>query len=141
MIEDRALKLVVVLAKAYKSYIGEVSSNLKTLGFSDSEFGALEYLYNRTKKVSAQELAKKILLTSGTTTYTIDKLVKRGYIIKEENSLDKRFIELSLTDEGNEIMKNLFPEHVKFLGNLNPLTEDESDTLIELLKKLGKTIR
>lgn len=139
-LHEDSLKLVVVLAKSYKSYIGKVDANLKSLGFSGSEFGALEYLYNRKDMVNLQELSQKILLTTGTTTYTIDKLIKRGFIKKKENNLDKRFIEISLTSAGKKIMQEVFPIHAEFLKELNPLDKEESNDLIELLKKLGKNV-
>lgn len=136
--DDNSLKLVVVIAKAYKSYIGRVHEHLKSLGFSGSEFGALEYLYNRKESVTAQELAKKILLTTGTTTYTIDKLVKRGLIKKKENGLDKRFLEITLTNQGKKIIQETFPKHEAFLKKLNHLSPEDTQSLISLLKKLGK---
>ena len=36
-------------------------------------------------------------------------------------------------------MQDLFPIHSSFLEKLNPLTEKESEELIVLLKKLGKS--
>ncbi len=134
-------KIVVVFAKAYKSYImGKVSSNFKTLaGLSGSEFGALEYLYHKNATASAQELSEKILLTTSTTTYTLDKLVKRGLIQKKENQYDKRFLEVSLTKDGQKLMNKIFPQHQEYLNNINPLSDEESEQLISLLKKLGKT--
>ena len=71
--------------------------------------------------------------------YTIEKLIKRGYISKKEGSFDKRFVEISLTKSGKKIMQELFPIHSSFLEKLNPLTEKESEELIVLLKKLGKS--
>ncbi len=137
--DNNSLKLVVVLSKAHNAYIKKVKANIKSLGFSGSEFGALEYLYNKKSVVSVQELSEKILLTTATTAYTIEKLIKRGYISKKEGSFDKRFVEISLTKSGKKIMQDLFPIHSNFLEKLNPLTEKESEELIVLLKKLGKS--
>ena len=137
--DNNSLKLVVVLSKAHNAYIKKVKANIKSLGFSGSEFGALEYLYNKKSVVSVQELSEKILLTTATTAYTIEKLIKRGYISKKEGSFDKRFVEISLTKSGKKIMHDLFPIHSNFLEKLNPLTEKESEELIVLLKKLGKS--
>ena len=36
-------------------------------------------------------------------------------------------------------MQNIFPIHADFLEKLNPLTDEESEQLITLLKKLGKS--
>lgn len=137
--DNNSLKLVVVLSKAHNAYIKKVKANIKSLGFSGSEFGALEYLYNKKSVVSVQELSEKILLTTATTAYTIEKLIKRGYISKKEGSFDKRFVEISLTKSGKKIMQDIFPIHSSFLEKLNPLTEKESEELIVLLKKLGKS--
>ncbi len=132
-------KIVVVLAKAYKSYFNKLSSNFKELGsFTASEFGALEYLYHCKKPVSSMLLSDKILLTTSTTTYTITKLIKRNLIQKKENEFDKRFIEITLTDKGKKLMDKIFPIHQQFVESINPLTENEAQQLISLLKKLGK---
>ena len=136
--DSNSLKLVVVLTKAYNSYTKKVKTKIKSLGFSGSEFGALEYLYNKKNFVSVQELSEKILLTTSTTAYTIDKLIKRGLINKKENSFDKRFVEIYLTKEGKKAMEKFFPIHSDFLEKLNPLTDKETEELIKLLKKVGK---
>ena len=54
---NNRLKLVVILSKAHNAYIKKVKANIKSLGFSGSEFGALEYLYNKKSVVNVQELS------------------------------------------------------------------------------------
>lgn len=136
--DNSSVKLFVVFAKAYNSYTKKLKPNAKSLGFSVSEFAILQYLHSKQISVNVQELSDKILLSNSTTTYTIDKLIKRGLIDKKENSLDKRFVEIYLTKSGKKVIEEIFPFHVKFLEKLNPLTDKETEELIILLKKLGK---
>lgn len=136
--DNNSVKLFVVFAKAYNAYTKRLKTNAKYLGFSISEFAVLSYLYNKKNSVNVQELSDKILLSNSTTAYTIDKLIKRELVDKKENSLDKRFVEIYLTKLGKKAIEEIFPTHVRFLEKLNPLTDEETEELIALLKKVGK---
>lgn len=137
----QSLKLYIVLSRANKA-INEVTNQFfHDKGLNPTEFAVLELLYHKGRQ-PLQQIGNKILLASGSITYVIDKLEKRGYLKRVSCPSDRRVTFADITEEGAKFMQQLFPEHEKNLHELlNVLTPEEKDTAIELLKKLGLSIK
>jgi DNA-binding MarR family transcriptional regulator len=64
----------------------------------------------------------------------VDRLLTRGYIERNENSLDRRVKMISLTDEGKQLRTRLFEEMAAFqMPEFNSLDIDQQSQLRELL--------
>ena len=140
--EDQAssLKLFVVLSKAYKSLMDQAVKDMKSYGLASAEFMVLEVLYHRTR-IPLQQIGEKILVTSGSITYNIDKLEKKGLLKRVPCSEDRRVTYAEITDAGRELFDEIFPRHVSSIHSLmNGLDKGEKDQAIKLLKKLGKGV-
>ncbi|KGR73714.1 MarR family winged helix-turn-helix transcriptional regulator [Ureibacillus sinduriensis] len=137
----QSLKLYIVLSRANKA-INEVTNQFfQQQGLNPTEFAVLELLYHKGRQ-PLQQIGNKILLASGSITYVIDKLEKRGYLNRVSCPSDRRVTFAEITESGAEFMKKLFPEHEENLHELlSVLTPEEKDTAIELLKKLGLSIK
>lgn len=137
----QSLKLYIVLSRANKA-INEVTNQfIQDKGVNPTEFAVLELLYHKGRQ-PLQQIGNKILLASGSITYVIDKLEKRGYLKRVSCPSDRRVTFADITEEGSQFMQELFPEHEQNLHKLlDVLTPEEKDTAIELLKKLGLSIK
>ena len=132
------LKLVIAMARSYNNIFNKIDRNIKSFGLTSSEFGVLEFLYHKGDK-PVQEIAKKILVTSGTITYVINKLIEKEYVERKQCSKDKRIFYIHLTEHGERKMANIFPEHKKFLNELfQGLEKGEKKLLIDKLRKMSK---
>ncbi len=68
----------------------------------------------------------------------IDNLEKRGYVRRERKKEDRRFMMVRLTDEGFELISNVFPPHAAVIAReMSVLSTREQETLAQLCKKLG----
>lgn len=86
-------------------------------------------------------MAEKILVTSGTVTYVIDKLERRGLVGRKRCDKDKRVFYVQLTEDGAKLMENIFPIHEAYLESLlGGLPEKSKQQLIENLILLQTTI-
>jgi len=138
--DDQAvsLKLLVVLSKAYKTVTDLAVKDMKQYGLSSSEFTILEVLYAK-RRIPLQQIGEKILITSGSITYNIDKLEQKGLLKRVPCVEDRRVIYAELTAAGDELFDRIFPDHAAVIHSvMNGVSEDEKLELIELLKKLGK---
>ncbi|MFC5543166.1 MAG: MarR family transcriptional regulator [Bacilli bacterium] len=137
----QSLKLYIVLSRANKA-INEVTNQFfQQNGINPTEFAVLELLYHKGRQ-PLQKIGSKILLASGSITYVVDKLEKRGLIKRVSCPSDRRVTYAEITEKGAAFMEKIFPEHEKNLHELmNALTPEEKDTAIELLKKLGLSIK
>jgi len=135
-----SLKLFVVLSKAYKSLMDHAVKDMKSYGLASAEFMVLEVLYHRTR-IPLQQIGEKILVTSGSITYNIDKLEKKGLLKRVPCSEDRRVTYAEITDAGRELFDEIFPRHVASIHDLmGGLDKEEKVQAIELMKKLGKGV-
>ena len=97
----------------------------------------MEFLYSKGEK-SIQEIRDRILLASGSATYVVDNLEKKGYINRKVSQKDKRVTYVKLTKIGENLMDDIFPIHkINTKKIFDDLTEEELDTLKEILKKIN----
>ena len=134
------LKSLVTLLKAARSVEKQIEKNIvSSSSMSLSEFMVLEALYSKGEDLPIQEIAKKVLLSSGSMTYVVDQLVKKGSLERINCEKDKRVVYAHLTDQGRIQIAQAFKTHKQFIEQLfSILTEEEAETYIRLNKKIGK---
>lgn len=138
---NSALKLFIVLSRAHKVIHESTNHFFQENGLNPTEFAVLELLYHKGRQ-PLQQIGNKILLASGSITYVVDKLEKRGYISRVSCDSDRRVTFAEITNEGNAFMDQLFPRHEKQLVELmGALSEEEKLEVIDLVKKLGLSIK
>jgi MarR family 2-MHQ and catechol resistance regulon transcriptional repressor len=135
--QDPSLKLFVVLSKAYRAVSDQVADDIRSKGLNTTDFGVLELLYHSGDQ-PLQKIGDKILLASGSITYVVDKLEKKGLVKRTQSEKDRRVTYASITADGVTLLNEIFPDHWKQIEHItNGLTEDEKIEAIMLLKKLG----
>ncbi|MFX3674295.1 MAG: MarR family winged helix-turn-helix transcriptional regulator [Paenisporosarcina sp.] len=137
----QSLKLFIVLSRANKALHECTNQFFQTNGLNPTEFAVMELLFHKGRQ-PLQKIGNKILLASGSITYVIDKLEKRGFINRVSCPSDRRVTFAEITSEGENFMANLFPEHEQQLHEImNVLSSEEKEQAINLLKKLGLSIK
>ena len=61
----------------------------------------------RAQKISLKELAAILSLDTSTTSRTVDSLVKKNYVQRKESLLDRRSIDIVLTDIGQKLFQDI----------------------------------
>ena len=123
------LKLVIAIARTYNQLFTKIEESLKPEGVTTTEFGVLEHLYHKGKQ-PVQNIAEKILVTSGTITYIIDKLEKRGLVERIRCVEDKRVFYVTLTPEGENLISGVFKRHEDMLERLfSDLTLEQKENI------------
>ncbi|MCR3956729.1 MAG: MarR family transcriptional regulator [Gudongella sp.] len=134
------LKLVIALARTHNALFGRVEKRLRKHDLSISEFGVLEFLFHKGRQ-PVQTIAEKILVTSGTITYVVDKLVKKDLVVREKCSEDKRRFYVDLTESGRKLISEIFPYHEKHLEELfKDMDHESKKELIDSLFRLKDSI-
>ncbi|KOS69674.1 transcriptional regulator [Lysinibacillus contaminans] len=137
----QSLKLYIVLSRAHKAINETTNQFFQENGLNPTEFAVLELLYHKGRQ-PLQQIGNKILLASGSITYVVDKLEKRGYLLRVSCPADRRVTYAEITKEGEAFMAEVFPNHEQHLHELlSVLTSEEKDEAIKLLKKLGLSIK
>ncbi|MCB0142559.1 MAG: winged helix-turn-helix transcriptional regulator [Caldilineaceae bacterium] len=135
--EQRALDVYIKLTRCAESVNARINQRLSDLKLTISQFGVLEALYH-LGPMHQNELGQKILRSSGNMTMVIDNLCKRGLVERCRNEEDRRYVRVSLTPAGQQLIHDYFPEHVKIvLEEIGVLSPAEQEDLQHLCKKLG----
>src|SRR6185312_7111468 len=104
---ERALKLFIVLSRASKVILEEAQKPSEKYGLNPTEFAVLELLYHKGRQ-PIQKIGQKILLRSGSMTYVVDKLEKRGLLERVYCKEDRRITYMSITPSGIDLMTAIF---------------------------------
>jgi MarR family transcriptional regulator, 2-MHQ and catechol-resistance regulon repressor len=135
--ERVALDAFIKLRRAAESVSNRVNGHLATAGLTESQFGVLEALWH-LGPLSQAILARKILRSSGNLTLVVDNLEKRKLVVRAREIRDRRFVTVSLTGEGERLIRSLFPAHLqRIVAELEQLTPEERIELARLCRKLG----
>lgn len=114
----------------------ECASRLGDYQLSEGRFMVLVLLLEY-EVLSPQEIAKLSGVTKPTITMFISSLLKKGLINKTEAESDGRKMNITLTEDGRELITKLFKSHSQWITNItNKLTNSEMENLIFLLNKM-----
>jgi len=132
-----ALHLWVVLARAHASVAAREQRDLDRHKLTRAEFGVLDALFFKGPLLLG-DIQRKMLVSSGGTTYLIDRLEKRGFVQRSPSPDDRRAVFASLTGAGERFFREIFADHVRGLAkSVSALTLDEQAEAARLLKKMG----
>ena len=135
--ETLALDAFIKLRRAAESITRRVNAHLAVPRLTESQFGVLEALHH-LGPLSQTILAGKILRSAGNLTLVIDNLEKRGLVSRTREEADRRYVTISLTEAGEQMIRALFPAHVKrIVSQLATLSAEEQIELARLCKRLG----
>ncbi|MDQ0217289.1 MarR family transcriptional regulator [Peribacillus cavernae] len=134
---QQSLKLFIVLSRAHRSINDVVNKYIADQGLNPTEFAVMELLYHKGDQ-PLQQIGGKILLASGSITYVVDKLEQKDYLRRVASKNDRRVTYAQITDKGKAFIETVFPEHEKRIDEImSALSQEEKETAIELMKKIG----
>lgn len=134
----RALKLWVVLARAHAAVLRHAEADVAREGLTLAEFAILETLHAKGQ-IRTGELQQTVLVTSGGTTYLVDRLEKRGLVRRADCAEDRRVRYVELTAEGRQLMGRIFDPHAAVITEaLAGLGARDQEQATQLLKALGR---
>jgi len=136
--QTRALKLWVVLARAYAAVGSHSEADIERHGLTVGEFGILETLFHKGPMLLG-EVQRRILVSSGGITYLVDRLERKGLVERRECPGDRRARYAALTAEGETMIRRIFPLHAARIETaLSGLGEADQEAAIALLRQLGR---
>ncbi|MEI5906486.1 MarR family transcriptional regulator [Bacillus spongiae] len=135
------LKLFLVLRKASQAVFANAGRDMINKGITHEQFMILELIYNKGPH-PIQKISEKFSIPSGSITYVVDKLEKKGFIKREQSPRDRRASNVVLTQKGQELFDEIFPSHVEAISkNFASIANEEKQFLIDKLKEIGHTAK
>lgn len=134
---ELALKLFVVIERAARALERHARRDIERQGINLTDFAVLEALHHKGD-MPIGEVGDRVLLKSGSMTYVIDKLEKRGLLERRACPSDQRVTFLRITAEGRRQIRDIFPAHAEAIrAATGGLSAEEKRQATALLKKLG----
>ncbi len=132
------LRLFRVWVRASKAVFENIMKDIESHKISNENFMILELLYSKGPH-PVQKISEIFSIPSGSITYVVDKLEKKGLVKRQPNPNDRRASNVILTEEGRALFDEIFPKHIATISeNVAFVTNEEKEQLIYLLKKIGK---
>ena len=135
--EEISMKLFVVLTRTLDAIKKSVEKDIRRYGLNTTEFAVLEFIYSKGDQ-PIQKIGEKVLISSSSITYVVDKLEKKSFLKRVPSPEDRRITFASITEEGKTFMDSIFPKHQETIARImGGLPLEEKETLLSQLKKLG----
>ncbi len=140
--DDPHLKLVRPLVEAYLAFWRTGSRHIKSMRLTPSQFDVLVTLGD-TQGLTCSELSAQTLVTKGTLTGVLDRLVSKGLVRRETIRRDRRSTRVVLTAKGDVLFRKTFTAHIEFLRPFfeQALSAQEVEQLCLLLHRLRDSFR
>jgi len=137
---DPFLKVLRPLVETYCAWFGTSDPHIRSLGLTCSQFDVIVTL-GETRGMTCKDLSEKTLVTKGTLTGVLDRLTKKGLIVRVPSREDRRSIFVRLTPQGDAVFQKVFPAHIQYMKPYfqQALTSAEATTLRELLLRLKRS--
>ncbi|TDF91120.1 MarR family winged helix-turn-helix transcriptional regulator [Paenibacillus piri] len=131
------LRLFRIWMKASKVLFDNVRKDIDRYEINTEHFMILELLYSKGPH-PVQKISEKFSIPSGSITYVVDKLEKKGLVERQSSPTDRRASNVVLTEKGTMLFDEIFPQHVEAISkNFSSVSDEEKEQLIFLLKKIG----
>ena len=103
-------------SQASRLFTKALNNRMSTFGVSAGQWPLLLHLWEQDG-LSQKDLSRRVGIEAPTTTNTIKRMERDGFIQRNRNSRDRREIKVHLTDKGHELRDDLLP----FVQEVNAL--------------------
>jgi len=121
------------IIKAIQDYSQEVSNKF---GVTGPQLWALKTV-SQSGKLSLGELSERMYLHPSTITGVVDRLEKKGYVVRGRGEEDRRVIKVQLTTEGKRLVRKApNPVQGKMIYGLRGLRREKLNLICDSVQKL-----
>jgi DNA-binding MarR family transcriptional regulator len=140
--DDPYLKVLRPLVEAYLAFWRIDIRHIKSLRLTPSQFDVIATLGD-TDGMTCSELSAQTLVTKGTLTGVLDRLVSKGLVRRGAMKQDRRCTKISLTVKGDVLFRKTFAAHLTFLRPFfeRALRPEEAEQTRVLLLRLRDSFR
>ena len=128
-------KLSNVIVEFYEKLSNWENAIVEGSGYSLPQMHAIEIL-GINGPLKMKNLSEKIGITTGTLTVTIDKLEKKGVVVRKANPEDRRSYVIELTEQGQKLHQEHSNYHLKLTEEcISDFSDNEKKLFYDSIKK------
>ncbi|MBA7581231.1 hypothetical protein ES708_23133 [subsurface metagenome] len=136
--EDAVLRTFILFAQSAQAVLKYANTNLyRKTRLSIVKLIVLRVLTNNSGGMTPSEIAEWTQTKRHNITALVNRMRKDGLVAAERNSSDKRFVNITLTDKGQEVLRQAMPVAREILNQvMASITERDAILLEKLLRTL-----
>lgn len=115
------------IVRRYKPYLDEID-------LTYTQYIAMMVLWEH-KQINVKDMGAFLYLDSGTLTPVLKKLEQKGYLTRERDKEDERVLNVTITEQGEELKEQAVQIPRKMQGCVS-LDKEEAQTLYRILNKI-----
>lgn len=134
---DLAANLYALVIYLHKNCNSDLFEAVGTLELSLSQIKLLHHLEDGSSELTLKEAAESVHVSLPAASRMVDDLVRRGYVVRNEDAEDRRMKRVRLTDDGRAVIRRLNAARLSgFESFAQTLTETEHEQLAQALATL-----
>lgn len=126
------------LVRAYQAFERHSATDIRAMGLTPAQFDVVATLGN-TEGMNPKTLGERTLITKGTLTGVVDRLVDKGLARRDPDPLDGRCQIVRLTDAGQALFERVFARHLDHLGRafaaFDPAALEQAASALRTLRR------
>lgn len=137
---NNQLPIGFALGLTYRKVSGLFQHRLNPYGITPEQWSMLNQI-DRSQGLIQKEIAERTGKDKPTTTRILDHLEKKGFIYKKPGEHDRRSFLVYSTELGRSVIRETTPIEDSVTEDVRScLTDEEYDTMLELLQRIRQTI-
>src|SRR5215831_7371441 len=129
-------KAMINLIFTYNWMMENTRNILDKYDLTTQQFNILRILRGAGQPLSTLQIRQRMLDRMSDTSRIVDRLVKKGLVKKGICKMDRRLVDVTITDKGKKLLEKIDQYSDQMDAIMNNLTEDDARTLNELLDKI-----
>jgi DNA-binding MarR family transcriptional regulator len=119
------------------NWVTEQTKNLfEKHGLTAQQFNILRILRGAGQPLSTLQIRQRMLDKMSDTSRIVDRLIIKGLVKKNISKIDKRLVDVSITEKGKKLLAKLDGHQDEIDAVLSNLSDSEAKTLNKLLDKI-----
>jgi MarR family 2-MHQ and catechol resistance regulon transcriptional repressor len=130
-------KAMINLLYTYGWAIEKIKTFLSKEDITHQQYNILRILRgSHPKPLSTLQIRDRMLDKMSDTSRIVDRLVLKELVEKRPCAKDKRLVDVTITEKGQELLKRLDDASADMDGIMNSITDEQADELNALLDKV-----
>lgn len=130
-------KALINILFTYGWALEKIKDILSLQDITHQQFNILRILRGSyPKPLSTLQIRERMLDKMSDTSRIVDRLVLKGLAQKTTSSIDKRLVDVVITEKGQDLLKNIDEGPDLVMETMSHLSEDEAEQLSALLDKI-----
>ena len=129
-------KAMVNIMFTHAWMVDHIKSFVKSENITPQQYNILRILRGAGEPLSTLQLRERMLDKMSDTSRIVERMVSKNLVQKAVSEKDKRMVDVIITPQGSELLENLDRRNEELDAVVNHLSDDELETLNNLLDKL-----